>query len=69
MRIAGMLTLAAALAIASTMAIARTSHGNRYPDSSRIAAWQSRAVALPQGPSAAEQALFRRASRSWGGGP
>ncbi|MBV8841139.1 MAG: hypothetical protein JO000_31770 [Alphaproteobacteria bacterium] len=63
-------TLASAvmLALASTVAGAQMSQRSGHPGSSRDARWQSRAVALPQGPSAAEQAWFRRASRSWGGG-
>lgn len=62
------LTFAAILALVSTMAAAQTFHGDGYPGFARDGRWQSRAVALPQGLSAAEQAQFRRASRSWGGG-
>ena len=60
------IALAVVLALASSIANAQAFQGSGHHHSG---AWRSRAVALQQdGPSAAEQAWFRRASRSWGGG-
>ena len=68
MKITSTMALAAILALAAApTAGAQTFHGDGYPGYSR--GWQSRAVALPQGgPSAAEEAQFDRASRTWDNG-
>jgi len=60
------LALVAALLLGSTsmsLATERT-HGRHHASQS----FQTRDVALPQGPSAAEEAWMDRASREWSGG-